>query len=103
MILQTGRAQKIQDLTHITVDEMDFAVVKLIESLDSFLVAQHCQALGRCTCDIVTRVMKIRISVRPKDIILGRRIIWRVRFKKVKVKEEVFGFMPIEPLQCESC
>jgi hypothetical protein len=51
---------------------VDFAVVELIEPLDSFLVAQHCQALGRGVRDIVTGVMQVRIRIRAKEIILGR-------------------------------
>lgn len=103
MVLQTGRAQKIEDLTHIAVDVVDFAVVELIKPLDGFLVAQHCQALGRGVLDIVAGVVQIRIRIRAKEIIRRRGVIGRVRFKKVDVEEEVFGLVPIEPIQCKSC
>ena len=54
-------------------------------------------------CYIVARIEKVRISIQLEEVILRRRVVRRVRFVKMDVKEEVLGLVPIEPGQDILC
>src|SRR5215470_3654370 len=81
------------------IDEVNLAVVQLIEPLDCRRIAQIRETEQPPRQPIVSAVSFARMRPSLEQIVLRRRIIWRMRLEIENEQKERLSPLPAEPLE----